>query len=148
MDGDNKIKSHWRHVRSRFYFTSASHMYTLLNVIKYGMKQAVKLDNVCNVSDNRLDEIIRLDFLSGIYFRVFENLHSEEHDPARFKLDIQVSPGAVMDQESIKMVENHTVPITLENLFSKTLMLEDIDFFFDIILEMSEGKEAGFESKQ
>ena len=45
MDDDNKIKSHWRHVRSRFYFTSASNMYSLLNVIKFGMKQALKTDS-------------------------------------------------------------------------------------------------------
>ena len=48
--------------------------------------------------------ITRLDFLSGVYFRVFENLQLEEDDPARFKLDIQVNPGALMDEESVKMV--------------------------------------------
>lgn len=45
-----------------------------------------------------------------------------------------------MDEESIKTVVNHTVPITVENIFSRSLTLEDIDFFFDIILEMSDGK--------
>lgn len=45
-----------------------------------------------------------------------------------------------MDENMIKSVVNHTVPITVENIFSRTLTLEDIDFFFDIILEMSDGK--------
>ncbi len=31
------VKSHWRHVRSHLYFTSASHMYTLLNTLKLGV---------------------------------------------------------------------------------------------------------------
>lgn len=31
------IKSHWRYVRTRLYFTSASHMYSLLNVVKFGI---------------------------------------------------------------------------------------------------------------
>ena len=39
LDTHNKIKSHWRHVRSRFYFTSASPMYTLLNMIKFGLQE-------------------------------------------------------------------------------------------------------------
>ena len=34
---ENMIKSHWRYVRTRLYFTSASHMYTLLNVVRYGL---------------------------------------------------------------------------------------------------------------
>ena len=45
-----------------------------------------------------------------------------------------------MDHESIKTVQNHTVPITIDNIFNRTLTLEDIDIFFDIILEMSDGK--------
>lgn len=33
----SRVRSHWRHVRSRLYFTSASHMYTLLNTLKLGV---------------------------------------------------------------------------------------------------------------
>ena len=34
---DDRVRSSWRHVRSRFYFTSASHMYTLLHTLKLGV---------------------------------------------------------------------------------------------------------------
>ncbi len=30
------VVSNWRHVSSRYYFTSASHMFTLLNILKLG----------------------------------------------------------------------------------------------------------------
>ena len=80
LDPDNKIKSHWRHIRTRLYFTSASHMYTLLNVIKFGLKEPLNNnDKLYRSSEQKIDEILRLDFLSGIYFRVFENLISDEN---------------------------------------------------------------------
>lgn len=31
------VKSFWRHIRTRLYFTSASHMYTLLHTLKLGV---------------------------------------------------------------------------------------------------------------
>lgn len=63
-------------------------MYTLLNVIKFGLKKALAKENECKIYDDKIDLITRMDFLSGIYFRVFENLYLEENDPGRFKLDI------------------------------------------------------------
>jgi inositol hexakisphosphate/diphosphoinositol-pentakisphosphate kinase len=94
LDQNTEIKSHWRHIRSRFYFTSASHMYTLLNVLKHGFKQHANIKKNNTVKD--IDEWHRLDFLSGIYFRVFENLVCEEHDPSRFKLEIKLNRGSTI----------------------------------------------------
>ena len=130
LDSSNEIKSHWRHVRSRFYFTSASHMYTLLNVLKFGMKQLASGEVNLN-----MDELHRLDFCSGIFFRVFENLNCDEHDPQRFKLELKFSRGSTLHKDKINEIENHVIPIKLENCLTKTLKLENVDLFFETLLD-------------
>ena len=84
-----------------------------------------------------IDDIGRMDFLSGFYFRVFENFNVGENDPARFKLDIRVNRGSILDDDKVHEIENHTIPIKIDNSFHKSLTLEDIDFFFNTLLDMS-----------
>jgi hypothetical protein len=62
-------------------------MYTLLNVLKFGLKTVKKSKEINfrnKEKDIKLDDTLRLDFMSGIFFRVFENLISDENDPERF----------------------------------------------------------------
>ncbi len=94
------MKSHWRHVRSHLYFTSASHMYTLLNTLKLGVDSILIDESDKSVKDS-LDGILRLDFMSHFVFRLFENLNVDESDPSRFNLEIMVNRGAVTDPEQI-----------------------------------------------
>jgi hypothetical protein len=103
-------------------------------VIKYGLKHANCQAEVPN--DSRLEDTLRLDFMSGIFFRVFENLVSDQNDPARFKLDIMVNNGSILHPDKIKDIEDHCIPISLEDTYSKTLTLEDIDHFFLTLLNM------------
>ena len=81
--------------------------------------------------------------MSGIFFRVFENLISDENDPARFKLDIMVNNGSILHPDSIGEIENHCIPISLDDTYSKTLTLEDIDHFFYTLLNMQYQPENG-----
>ena len=62
-------------------------MYTLLNVLKFGLKTVKKSKEINfrnKEKDIKLDDTLRLDFMSGIFFRVFENSISNENDPERF----------------------------------------------------------------
>jgi len=105
MANFDSVNSPWRHVRTRLYFTSASHMYTLLNVIKLGVN-SILIDKSDEDMLLQIEEIIRLGFMSNFVFRLFENLELEEDDPLRFKFEIKVNRGAVVrslheDEEEI-----------------------------------------------
>ena len=125
------VKSHWRHVRTHLYFTSASHMYTLLNTIKLGIG-SILVDESDKQAKEELDRILRLDFMSHFVFRLFENLNVEE-DPSRFRLEIMVNRGSLISPKWIKEVKDHTVPIKFEGYvnINKKLNLEKLDAFLN-----------------
>lgn len=84
-------------------------MYTLLNTLKLGVNSEL-IDQI-NVKDqDALEDITTLDYMSGIVFRLYENLGLDEMDPLRFRLEIMVHRGAVIDNIEQK-IEDHTIPI-------------------------------------
>ena len=103
------VKSHWRHIRTRLYFTSASHMYTLLNTLKLGVDSFL-IDQANQADRDALENITTLDYMSGIVFRLYENLGLNEDDPARFRLEIMVHRGAVIESLD-QYIDDHTIPI-------------------------------------
>ena len=51
--------------------------------------------------------------MSGIVFRLYEDLGLEEDDPARFRLEIMVNRGAIIENDTFdKPIEEHTIPIS------------------------------------
>ena len=90
------VKSHWRHIRTRLYFTSASHMYTLLNTLKLGVNSFL-VDQTNEEDRDALENITTLDYMSGIVFRLYENLGLDQDDPKRFRLELMVHRGAVVE---------------------------------------------------
>ena len=68
------INSPLRHVRTRIYFTSESHIHALVNVLRYchiGLDNADPL--VCESGQNILWNTPELDYMSHIVFRMYEN---------------------------------------------------------------------------
>jgi hypothetical protein len=111
--GDNlDVKSLGRHVRTRLYFTSETHLHTLLNVLRLGH---MKFDGFPNEYDNEdLNAVIddegeksiseegELCYLTHIVIRVFEKLGMKQNDPARFRVELSFSPGANREPISMK----------------------------------------------
>ncbi|CAM9365448.1 unnamed protein product, partial [Scytosiphon promiscuus] len=90
---DLPINSLGRRVRTRLYFTSESHLHTLLNVLRYpiGGHEAV----VTEEAKRMLSRTKELCYLTSFVIRLFEDAEKGPEDPARFRVEILFSPGVV-----------------------------------------------------
>jgi inositol hexakisphosphate/diphosphoinositol-pentakisphosphate kinase len=133
----DRVKSYWRHVRTRLYFTSASHIYALLNTLKLGVNSILVDEQEKEIHEKKLDDILRMDFMSNFVFRLFENLDVQEDNPNRFKLEIMINRGAATDENEIINVKSHTIPIMHSHFvdLNKQLNFNKLEKFFKSILE-------------
>jgi inositol hexakisphosphate/diphosphoinositol-pentakisphosphate kinase len=90
---DLPINTMGRRIRTRLYFTSESHLHTLLNVLRF-----VPSDTECTfLSPHGLDFVNHtreLCYLTQIVIRLFEDTQYAMEDPKRFRVEILFSPGA------------------------------------------------------
>lgn len=125
----NEIRSAWRHVKTRYYFTSASHLYSLINVVCYGLDSHLleKTDTnfISELKKNRLE----LDYCSHLMFRLYENLNANEHDPERFRLEIIMSPGS--NKSPYESDNNHMIGVSPWIILNKNLTLNQMIEFFN-----------------
>ncbi|POM63027.1 Inositol hexakisphosphate and diphosphoinositol-pentakisphosphate Kinase [Phytophthora palmivora] len=92
-----KIKSTHRSVRTRLYFTSESHLHSLLNVLRYGREECTVRSPIGEESRKWIEDIPELCYMTHFVVRVFERVQYSLTDPQRFRVEISVSPGADQD---------------------------------------------------
>ena len=116
-------------------------MYTLLNTLKLGVNSFL-VDQTNEKARDDLENITTLDYMSGIVFRLYENLGLEQDDPARFRLEIMVHRGAVVENFD-QAVDEHTIPVDTDKYIdiNKQLTLHDVDEFFKSLLEFKKSAE-------
>ena len=88
---DLEINSLGRVVRTRLYFTSESHMHTLLNVLRHAGPNGKNA--ISKHGSEILENIPELSYLTQIVIRLFE----DRMDPTKFRCEISLSPGATSD---------------------------------------------------
>ena len=88
---DLQINSFHRCVRTRLYFTSESHMHTLLNVLRFSAPGSPPV--ICEEGLHLMDNISQVAYLSHIVLRVFE----DRFNPYHFHCELSFSPGATND---------------------------------------------------
>ena len=87
-------------MRTRLYFTSESHLYTLLNVLRYPLS-----GDPCAFSEEGkqlLGMIPEVSYLSQVTIRLFDRTFRENDDPLKYRCEILFSPGACNDPASDK----------------------------------------------
>ena len=121
---ENEIKTPSRHVKSRFYFTCASHMYALINIIGYGYNSILTNNKK---SFEQLKKIFDFDYCSHIIFRLFEDLNVDLQNPKRFRLEIIMSPGSNNNPKGAN--EEHLINIDPWIFLNKKLNLKQMKKF-------------------
>ena len=88
---DSEIKSHWRAVRSRLYFTSESHLHALLDALRLNEHGT---ESVVDDAGRRwLSAVPELSYLSHVVFRLWEDTSYDTNAEGRYSVEVQVSPG-------------------------------------------------------
>ncbi|KAJ4707521.1 Inositol hexakisphosphate and diphosphoinositol-pentakisphosphate kinase [Melia azedarach] len=114
------VKTPERHVRTRLYFTSESHIHSLMNVLRYcNLDESLQGEDslVCRSALERLCKTKELDYMSYIVLRMFENTAVALEDPKRFRIELTFSRGADLsplemnDNEAASLHQEHTLPI-------------------------------------
>ena len=131
MLDSSEIKSTWRHVKTRFYFTCSSHMHSLLNLLIYGYNSFLLGNNYKVLKELR--NIFDLDYCSHITFRLFENLNLDVNDPKRFRLELIMSPGSSKDPR--KADNDHFINVSPWIILNNHLTLSEIKEYFSKFTE-------------
>ncbi|ONM07828.1 Phosphoglycerate mutase-like family protein [Zea mays] len=114
------VRTPERHVRTRLYFTSESHIHSLMNVLRYcNLDESLQGEEslVCQSALDRLHRTRELDYMSNIVLRMFENIEVPLEDEKRFRIEMTFSRGADLSpledktSESSSLLQEHTLPI-------------------------------------
>ncbi|XP_063710465.1 inositol hexakisphosphate and diphosphoinositol-pentakisphosphate kinase 2-like isoform X3 [Symsagittifera roscoffensis] len=81
-----------RQVRTRLYFTSESHIHSLVNIIRYG-GLFPDPDKEWAAADKYLSTVTELNYLSHLVFLLYEDPTKDLKSEERYKLEVQFSPG-------------------------------------------------------
>ncbi|KAL5725493.1 diphosphoinositol-pentakisphosphate 1-kinase [Ranunculus cassubicifolius] len=114
------VRTPERHVRTRLYFTSESHIHSLMNVLRYcNLDEPHQGEDslICHSALDRLFKTRELDYMSYIVLRMFENTEVALEDPKRYRIEMTFSRGADLsplentDGEAESLHQEHTLPI-------------------------------------
>ncbi|XP_034735421.1 inositol hexakisphosphate and diphosphoinositol-pentakisphosphate kinase 2 isoform X2 [Etheostoma cragini] len=123
------VMSPGRHVRTRLYFTSESHVHSLLSVFRYGGLLDDEKDQQWKQAMDYLSAVTELNYMTQIVIMLYEDNNKEPSSEERFHVELHFSPGVkgCEDEENVPLGFGFR-PASSENQDKKTNQgsLEDL----------------------
>ncbi|XP_013919082.1 PREDICTED: inositol hexakisphosphate and diphosphoinositol-pentakisphosphate kinase 2 [Thamnophis sirtalis] len=88
------VMSPERHVRTRLYFTSESHVHSLLSTLRYGSLCDASKDEQWKRAMDYLNVVSELNYMTQIVIMLYEDPNKEVSSEERFHVELHFSPGA------------------------------------------------------
>ncbi|XP_069748507.1 inositol hexakisphosphate and diphosphoinositol-pentakisphosphate kinase 2 isoform X4 [Narcine bancroftii] len=88
------VMSPERHVRTRLYFTSESHVHSLLSILRYGSLCDEIKDEQWKRAMNYLNYTSELNYMTQIVIMLYEDPNKDLSSEERFHVELHFSPGA------------------------------------------------------
>ncbi|XP_061132765.1 inositol hexakisphosphate and diphosphoinositol-pentakisphosphate kinase 2 isoform X12 [Syngnathus typhle] len=87
------VMSPGRHVRTRLYFTSESHVHSLLSIFRYGGLLDEEKDQQWNRAMDYLCAVSELNYMTQIVIMLYEDNNKDLSSEERFHVELHFSPG-------------------------------------------------------
>ncbi|CAG9837441.1 unnamed protein product [Diabrotica balteata] len=87
------VSSPGRHVRTRLYFTSESHIHSLITVLRHGGLVDVKKDEQWRRAMEYVSCVSELNYMSQIVIMLYEDPTKDPCSEERFHIELHFSPG-------------------------------------------------------
>ncbi|XP_036962413.1 inositol hexakisphosphate and diphosphoinositol-pentakisphosphate kinase 2 isoform X6 [Acanthopagrus latus] len=99
------VMSPGRHVRTRLYFTSESHVHSLLSIFRYGGLLDEEKDWQWKQAMDYLSAVSELNYMTQIVIMLYEDNDKEPSSEERFHVELHFSPGVkgCEDEENVPL---------------------------------------------
>ncbi|XP_075714218.1 inositol hexakisphosphate and diphosphoinositol-pentakisphosphate kinase 1 isoform X5 [Rhinoderma darwinii] len=96
------VLSPGRHVRTRLYFTSESHVHSLLSIFRYGGLLDESNDQQWKRAMDYLSAVSELNYMTQIVIMLYEDNNKDPSSEERFHVELHFSPGVKGCEEDEK----------------------------------------------
>ncbi|XP_029377847.1 inositol hexakisphosphate and diphosphoinositol-pentakisphosphate kinase 2 isoform X1 [Echeneis naucrates] len=99
------VMSPGRHVRTRLYFTSESHVHSLLSMFRYGGLLNEEKDQQWKQAMDYLSAVTELNYMTQIVIMLYEDNNKDPSSEERFHVELHFSPGVkgCEDEENVPL---------------------------------------------
>lgn len=87
------VSSPGRHVRTRLYFTSESHIHSLITVLRHGQLLDIRIDEQWRRAMEYVSMVSELNYMSQIVIMLYEDPTKDPSSEDRFHVELHFSPG-------------------------------------------------------